>query len=64
MDTIEGVSRVIRTWLCTFLFDQLLHFGHGSEYISHSPSVCVFAFLGEFLVVDRVYLSYNVLLIG
>lgn len=29
--TMEGVSGVIRPWLCTFLCDQLLHFGRGLE---------------------------------
>jgi len=55
MDPMEGVFRVIRPWLCTFLCDKLFHFGHSLEYDSLSTSVCVFNFMGESLVVDRVY---------
>ena len=32
--TKERVSRVIRPWLCTFICDQLLNFGHDLEYDS------------------------------
>ena len=52
---MERISRVIRPWLCAYLCDQLLHFGRGLEYDSLSTSVCVFVFMGESLVVDRVY---------
>jgi len=55
--TMEGISRFIRLWFCIFLCDQQLHCGHGLEYDSLSTSVCVFASMGEFLMVDRVYRS-------
>lgn len=55
MSTMEGVSRVIRPWLCAFFCDQLLHFGHGIEYGSLSTFTCGFASMGESLVKDRVY---------
>ena len=50
--TMEGVSRVIRPWLCTFICDQLLHFGHDLEYDSLSPSMCVFDSMDEPLLED------------
>ena len=59
MGTMEGVSRVIRPWLCSFLCDQLLHSRCGLEYDSLSTSVCVFASMGESLVVDCVYRFYD-----
>ena len=55
MDTMEGVYRVIRPWLCIFLCDQLLHFERGLESDSFSTSICVFASTSESLIVDRVY---------
>ena len=55
IETIEGVSRVVRPWLCTFICDQLLHFGHDLHYDSLSPSVCVFYSMDKPLLEDRVY---------
>lgn len=54
MGTIEGVSRIIKPYLCTFLCDQVLHYRHGLVYDSLSIFVCVFASMGESLLVDQV----------
>ena len=43
MDIMKRVSRVIRPYLCTFLYDQLFHPGHGLEYDSLSMSMSIFA---------------------
>ena len=53
--TIKGVSRVICPWLCTFICDQLHHYGPDLEYGSLSSFVCVFDSMDEPLVEDRVY---------
>jgi len=55
MGPMEGISRVIQPWLCTFLCDKLFHSGHNLENDSISTSMCGFASMGESLVVDRVY---------
>lgn len=64
MDTMEGVSGVIRPWFRTFLCEHLLWTSHGLKYNSMSMPTRVFTSMGEFLVVDRIYRSYVVFLIG
>lgn len=55
MDTVEGVSRVTRPWLCTFICDKLYNFGFGLENDLLSTSIYVFASMGESIIVDQVY---------
>ena len=45
MGTIEGVPRVIRTWLCTFLCDQLLHSKRGLQSDAFSTSLRILLLL-------------------
>ena len=59
MEPMEGVSTVSRPWLCTYLCDQLLHFGYGLECDSLSMFVYVFTFMDESQVVDPVYKFYD-----
>lgn len=50
-------------FLCTFLGDHLLCFGHDLKYNSMYMSTCVSTYIGKFLVVDWMYRSSYVLLI-
>lgn len=52
LGTMEGVSIVIRPWLCTLICDELLHSRQDLECDSIFMSMCVFASVGESLVVD------------
>ena len=63
MVTMEEVSSVIQLCFCIFSYDHLLRFVYGLKFDLLSIPTRVLISMGEFLVVDRMYRSYIVLLI-
>ena len=53
----KEVSSLIRLWFYKFLYDHLLRIGYGLECDFLPIHIHVFIFMGEFLVVGRVYRS-------
>ena len=61
--TLEELLSVIRLWFGTFLCDHIYCSRHDLEYDSLHMFTSVSTFIGEFLVVDRMYRSSILLLI-
>ena len=53
----KEATSLIRLWFYKFLYDHLLRIGYGLECVFLPIHIHVFIFMGEFLVVGRVYRS-------